>query len=824
MSTYSESSETQKDRFAFIAGAGEMGQLTREFNWEASPLGPPGDWPLSLKTTVGIVLHSAFPMFLFWGKDLTCFYNDSFLPSLGVGGKHPAVGKPGREVWGDIWEQISPWLTQVMETGKPVFFEDQLVPFYRNGRKEEIYWTFSYSPAYGDDGTINGIFVTCFETTPKVKSLDRLEDASRQFHNLVRDVPIGIVVLIGKEKIVRIVNESYGRLIDRTVDELQDKPLWDVIPEVAAEFDPMLEGVRLTGNPVYLYDHPYTVNAGDKQISGFLNVVYQPFREADGTITGVMALCQDVTVQMRDHKKVKESELRVRSIVESAPFPIGVYTGREMRIELVNRSIMDVWGKGYDVVGRNYAEVLPELEGTGIYQQLDSVFTTGIPIHFRNQRVDLMVDGQLQPFYFNYSFTPLYGPDGNISGVMNTAADVTDLHLAKQKIEQSEKNFRNMVLQAPVAMCILLGPDHIIEVVNSDMLEIWGKAHEHVIGRPVFDALPDAKEQGLELLMKQVYETGESFAATEHPVQLFRNGQWDTVYQNFVYDAYRDSDGTILGVLAISVNVTPQVLARLQIEEIVTQRTHELAEANENLSRSNEELAQFAYIASHDLQEPARKVSTYSQMLEEYIKPGDERASGYLEKIQNAADRMLVLIRDVLAYSQLTRDATTVTDVSLSKLMEEVVGDFELLIEQKQAVVNCSPLPVIRAIPLQMSQLFGNLVSNSLKFSDGRRTPVITIKATPATPEEIKALAVPDKNKAYHHITVADNGIGFAQEYGEQIFNIFQRLHGKKAYEGTGIGLATCRKIVQNHGGHIYASSVKGEGATFHILLPARTE
>lgn len=814
-------SPEQQDRLAFIAEGGEMGQLIRDFNWDDTPIGNPDSWPLSLKTTVGIILHSAFPMFLFWGKDLVCFYNDSFRPSLGVDGKHPAIGKPGKEVWGDIWEQIWPWLSQVIETGKPVFFEDQLVPFYRNGQTEEIYWTFSYSPAYGDNGGIDGVFVTCFETTQKVRMLDRLEDSTRQFHNLIRDATVGIVVLIGKEKRVQIVNEAYGRLIDRTVEELQDQLLWDVIPDAAAEFDPMLEEVRTTGKPVYLYEHPYSVSAGDRQINGFLNVVYQPFREADGTITGIMAMCQDVTEQVMDHRKVLESELKVRSIVESAPFPIGVYTGREMRIALANQSIMDVWGKGYDVIGRTYMEVLPELEGTGPYEQLDSVYTTGIPFHARDQRVDLVVDGRLQPFYFNYSFTPLHDPDGKIYGVMNTAADVTDLHIAKQQVEQSEKNFRNMVLQAPVAMCILLGPDHVIKVVNRDMLEIWGKEYDRVINLPVFDAIPDAREQGLEQLMKKVYETGESFTAIEHPVQLYRNGNWETVYQNFVYDAYRDSDGTVLGVLAISINVTQQVLARLKIEEIVAQRTRELAEANANLSRSNEELAQFAYIASHDLQEPVRKVGTFAQMLSDHIPATDERAAGYLHKIQSSADRMLVLIRDVLAYSQLTREQSGFTDISLTTVMEEAVSDFELLIGQKQAVVNFSSLPTVRAIPLQMSQLFGNLLSNSLKFTEAGKAAVIAVTASPATAEEIQQLSVPDRSRSYHHIRFSDNGIGFSQEYAEKIFNIFQRLHGKKAFEGTGIGLATCRKIVQNHGGYIYATSVKGEGATFHILLPS---
>src|ERR1700755_3012886 len=161
-------SGTSGNIYDFFKGGGEMGSLTRDFDWSASSIGMPEAWPGSLRTTLGIVLHSAFPMFLFWGEDLICFYNDGFRPSFGNEGKHPALGKRGREVWQEIWEFIGPLISQVMTTGKPVWFEDQLVPFYRNGRMEDIYWTFSYSPAYGDEGKINGVFVTCTETTKQV--------------------------------------------------------------------------------------------------------------------------------------------------------------------------------------------------------------------------------------------------------------------------------------------------------------------------------------------------------------------------------------------------------------------------------------------------------------------------------------------------------------------------------------------------------------------------------------------------------------------------------------------------------------------------------
>lgn len=518
----------------------------------------------------------------------------------------------------------------------------------------------------------------------------------------------------------------------------------------------------------------------------------------------------------------ERSEMLLHSVVSSAPFPIGVYVGREMRIVLVNQAIVDVWGKGSDIVGKTYFEVLPELESQGIYPRLEKVFDTGQPYHARNQRVDLVVDGRLQPFYFNYSFTPLFDADGNVYGVMNTAADVTDLTVATLQVAQSEKNFRSLILQAPVAMCLMLGPDHVVEVANAAIVELWGKPREEVMYKPIFEGLPDAREQGLEELLNHVYATGETFRANEMPVHLVRFGRDETVYQNFVYQPYKDSEGNILGVIAITLDVTSQVLARQKIEEIVKERTQELEQANAELKRSNAELAQFAYIASHDLQEPLRKIRVFSQMLEAKIGNSlDEESRNYMNKIQSASERMQTLIRDVLTYSGLVKDSEVFVATDLNKVLDEIVSDYELLISQKGASIRYDGLPSLEAIPLQMTQLFSNLVSNSLKFAKNGVAPVITLTATKMTDSEALSAGL-QADKDYYHFRYSDNGIGFRPEYSDKIFNIFQRLHGKSEYEGTGIGLAMCRKIAINHHGGLDAKGSSENGAVFNVYLPVK--
>ena len=160
--------EKNIDQFPFLKNTGETGKLILDYNWSKTSIGSIEDWPISLRITVYNILHSGFPMFLFWGDEFLCFYNDAFRPSLGAEGKHPAIGKKAITVWGEIWHIVGPLLQKVFITGEAVTFQDQLIPFYRNGKVEDIYWTYTYSPALGEDDKICGILVTCMETTKYV--------------------------------------------------------------------------------------------------------------------------------------------------------------------------------------------------------------------------------------------------------------------------------------------------------------------------------------------------------------------------------------------------------------------------------------------------------------------------------------------------------------------------------------------------------------------------------------------------------------------------------------------------------------------------------
>lgn len=239
-----------------------------------------------------------------------------------------------------------------------------------------------------------------------------------------------------------------------------------------------------------------------------------------------------------------------------------------------------------------------------------------------------------------------------------------------------------------------------------------------------------------------------------------------------------------------------------------------------DLQKSNDELEQYAYVASHDLQEPLRKIRSFGSYLQDtQSNKLDEKGQQLLDKIMSAADRMSLLIKDILSYSSLKKKSDFIP-VDLNEIVKTVQQDLDLLIIQKNAIVKCEVLPTIEAVPLQMTQLFYNLLTNSLKFAKENEPPLIKIACTQLSPGEKKSSF--SKQMNYYEIVLSDNGIGFDQAHADQIFGLFKRLNNRQVYPGTGIGLSLCKKVVENHNGEIYATGKEGDGASFHIFLPEK--
>ncbi|HYF67548.1 MAG TPA: ATP-binding protein, partial [Ohtaekwangia sp.] len=242
---------------------------------------------------------------------------------------------------------------------------------------------------------------------------------------------------------------------------------------------------------------------------------------------------------------------------------------------------------------------------------------------------------------------------------------------------------------------------------------------------------------------------------------------------------------------------------------------------NKELAMMNEELSSFAYIASHDLQEPLRKIQTFGSKLRDLeFKQLSERGKEYIERMESAAARMQALIQDLLTYSSTNTVDAKIELVDLNKVLEEVKKELEEVINEKGVIFHSEQLPDVNGIPFQLQQLVQNIIHNAIKFSRKGVPPEISIQVKQVAAPHVLAA---DPSKMFHQISFTDNGIGFEQEYSSKIMEVFQRLHGKAEYSGTGIGLAICKRIAENHGGTIVAEGKVNEGASFHVYLPVKT-
>ncbi|RYZ06129.1 MAG: hybrid sensor histidine kinase/response regulator [Myxococcales bacterium] len=314
---------------------GEMPQRILSFDWSQTPLGPIESWPSSLKTTVAIMLHSRQPMFLWWGPELIQLYNDAYVPSFGLG-KHPAaLGQAGRECWGEIWPIIGPQIEDVLRLGKPCWFEDALVPILRNGKLEDVYWTYGYSAVFDEAGSIAGVLVICNETTSRVRaaeaqrrSAELLDHERQRLLRFFEQAPAGICLLRGPELVFDFANEYYRRLVGRA--DILGKPLLEALPELVGQgFDDLLQNVMASGD-VFVGREVLAKLAREDGAPGLADVyvtfIYSATRDVSGAVDGVSVLALDVTQQVLARQEVEalaarlaRSEGELRALAESMP-------------------------------------------------------------------------------------------------------------------------------------------------------------------------------------------------------------------------------------------------------------------------------------------------------------------------------------------------------------------------------------------------------------------------------------------------------------------------------------------------------------------------
>lgn len=479
---------------------------------------------------------------------------------------------------------------------------------------------------------------------------------------------------------------------------------------------------------------------------------------------------------------------------------MGVYTGYELKIELANQSMLNTWGKGNDVIGKTYTEILPELQNQEIFDQARAVLNTGIPFHAKNQRVDIVIDGTLKPHYFNYSFTPLYDSEGAVYAVMNTGADVTDLNMAQLEKQEAERRLGLALDSADLGT-------YQTNLITND-----------VTTSPRFNAIWDIKQNTTrDVIVSRVHPDDKLIREDAHKKAL-KDGNlcyearvihtdhsihWIRVKGKIVFNE-QHQPLTLIGIVQ---DITDQKLFSDQLAQQVLKKTEEL-------QRSNNDLLQFAHIVSHDLKEPIRKIKVFNDLLKSEPTKTVEDNIAYINKVELAAQRMTLLIDGILEYSTLNASNYKIEQIDLNDIIDNIVTDLELIIQEKQAILVKDDFPKIEGVRILIHQLFYNLINNALKFSKATEPPRVIISSRLIEIEKIK----------YIEITVRDNGIGIDSEYTEKIFEAFHRLHSKKEYEGNGLGLSLCKKIAERHNGTIKVTGQANIGSDFIITLPLQQQ
>jgi hypothetical protein len=656
----------------FLKGGGEMGQRIREFNWASTPVGPIGNWPQSLRTSVSTILHSKFPMFIWWGKDLIQFYNDAYRPSLGNDGKHPsALGQRGEDCWTEIWSVISPLIRQVLDGGEATWSEDQLIPIYRNGRLEDVYWTFSYSPIIDEAGDVSGVLVVCNENTDKVLNYKRLVESENQLSFAIEAAELGT---------------------------------WDYHP--------------LSGK--------FRSNSRLKSWFGL-----ESFDEVE------LSLAISAIVE-------KDRDRVVAAIEKALQYDSGGYYDTE-----------------YTLVNKNTGEArIVRAKGRA---------------WFNEEKIAYRFNGTLQ--------------------------DITEQETARLQLEQAEEKARLAIGSADLGTYeIYLQSD---EIVSSERFNaIWGLPNIMKRSDLIESIHPEDRPLRIKAHRESIL-TGNM----DYETRIIRSDQsvhWIKVKGTVIYDDH----GQAIKIIGVIQDITEQKQFAELLTQQVTERTLEL-------QRSNDDLLQFAHVITHDLKEPVRKIKIFSNRIKEEMEEVlPEKGHVYLQKIQDAADRIFSMIEGVLNYSVVNFSDEEAESIDLDKTIKSILIDLEVMIREKGARISYSELPVIRGAAILIHQLFYNLLNNSLKFSKKDVNPYIILSSS----------VIREGSADFVQIRITDNGIGFDQLYAETIFSTFARLNSKDRYEGTGLGLALCKKIVERHGGQITATGLPNEGTTITVMLPVNPE
>lgn len=494
---------------------------------------------------------------------------------------------------------------------------------------------------------------------------------------------------------------------------------------------------------------------------------------------------------------METSEAYLQQIVTRTAVGIAIFQGADFVIEVANPAVCVLWGRTEaDVLGKPLLVALPELTDQGFGKLLTNVMLTKQPFVGKELPATINRDGRLITGYFDFVYEPLFDADGQVNRILLTANDATERRLTRRETEVSEANLQTLFEQAPVAIAILRGPDLTYELTNRQYLDLVDRTD--LIGKPMLEALPELMNQGIDILIHEVIQTGTAYSAHERSVQLFRNGRLKTGYYNFVYEPLRNAEGTTDGIFIVVTDVTGQVLARQQADQLLVQ------ERELNDLKSN-----FLTLASHEFRTPMSMILSSASLIGRYNGVDDAvKRERHVQRIKSSVHSLIGILSDFLSLSQIDEETLhgRPNPLNIVSFCHEVVDDLQGLIKPDQHIVyrHLTGEPMISIDGQMLKNILINLLVNASKYSsEGKEIELTT--------------TVQDDHLLF---TVKDEGIGIPDVDQDKLFINFFRARNATHMQGTGLGLYIVKRYVDLLGGSITFTSQLDAGTIFTIRLP----